>query len=45
MLSVAVPNKPITTDVIDGAIDGPRGLCHKAVVVFIELQVKCVRII
>lgn len=45
MLSVAVPSNPITTDVIDGATDGPSGLCHKAVVVVIELQVKRVRII
>ena len=45
MLSVAVPSNPIATDVIEGEAGGPRGLCHKAVVVVIELQVKRVRII
>jgi hypothetical protein len=45
MLSVAVPSNPIATDVIDGATDGPRGRCHKAVVVVLELQAERVRII
>ena len=30
--SVAVPSTPITTDVIEGATGGPRGLCHSDVV-------------
>lgn len=32
IVSVAVPNNPIATEVIDGATAGPTGLCHNAVV-------------
>ena len=45
MLSVAVPSNPIATDVIEGEAGGPRGLCHKAVVVVIELHAARVRMV
>lgn len=30
MFSVAVPNSPIATELMDGAVEGPKGLCQKA---------------
>jgi hypothetical protein len=32
MFSVAVPDFPTTTDLIDGDVGGPNGLCQNAVV-------------
>ena len=38
MLSVAVPDFPNTTVLIDGDAGGPIGLCHSAVVSVFELH-------
>lgn len=40
-----MPSNPIETDVIDGATDGPRGRCHKAIVVVVELHAARVRMV
>lgn len=45
MFNVAVPSNPIETDEIDGARDGPKGLCQKAVLLVFVLHVERVRII
>ena len=38
MLSVAVPDFPKITDLMDGDAGGPIGLCHSAVVSVFELH-------
>ena len=45
MFSVAVPDLPTTTDLIDGDAGGPKGLCQLAVVWVFELQAARVRIV
>jgi len=45
MFSVAVPDFPTTTDLIDGDAGGPSGLCHIAVVSVFELQEARVRMV
>ena len=45
ILSVALPDKPITTDVIDGARGWPKKRCHCSVTCVVGLQRSRVRII